>query len=171
MTKAEVDGRRILVRENERRSRWFLGDLVEVIATGKQTEGRFAFFYAHARPSGQPPLHEHDDDDECFFILEGEVTFWAADFTATLGPGDFILLPRHVPHTYQVSPDTEARWLAILAPSGFEDFVEELSVPARSRTLPPADMPPLPQFEERLQAAAAKQHITLLGPPGALPGS
>ena len=97
------------------------------------------------------------------------MTFWAADFKATLGPGDFILLPRNVPHTYQVAPDREARWLWILAPSGFEEFVEELSIPAESRTLAPTDNPPIPDFEQRVEEAAAKQHITMLGPPGALP--
>ncbi|MGQ4600115.1 cupin domain-containing protein [Nocardia sp. R6R-6] len=163
--------RRLVVRAEERDSRWFFGDLTEIIATGEQTEGRFTLFHTHTKPNGQPPLHEHDDEDECFFILEGSVTFWAADFTATLHPGDFILLPRHVPHTFQVSPDQEARWITILAPAGFEKFVIEMSVPAERRTLAPKDLSSFPNLEERMQTAAAKRHITLLGPPGTLPGA
>lgn len=161
-------GEVVIVRDTERESLWFLGDLVEIIVDGSKTGGRLTVAMHHARPSSQPPLHEHDAEDEIFFILEGEITYWAQGITATLGAGDFILLPKDVPHSFQVSPDREARWLVILAPSGFEDFLREASDPAGHRGLP-ADFTMTPAIESRLMTAAETAGITILGPPGTRP--
>jgi quercetin dioxygenase-like cupin family protein len=41
-----------------------------------------------------PPLHVHHNEDETFYILEGELTFMI-DVVA----GDFLFAPRDIPHT------------------------------------------------------------------------
>jgi hypothetical protein len=71
-----------------------------------------------------------------------------------------------VPHTFTVNSD-EARFLLVIEPAGFEEFLLELSEPAESATLPPATLePPAP---ETMMAVAAKYAIEILGPPG-IPG-
>ena len=72
---------------------------------------------------------------------------------------------RGIPHTYRVESDT-ARWLAFSDPAGFETFVRAVGVPAETEDLPPAGRP---QDPDALAAAAARQGIELLGPPGMLP--
>ena len=49
--------------------------------------------------------------------------------------------PRDVPHRFTVGPDG-AHMLWVLTPSGFEDFVDEVSVPAETPTVPPAHVLP-----------------------------
>jgi hypothetical protein len=71
--------------------------------------------------------------------------------------------PRRLPHTFTVSSE-QARFLLVIEPAGFEEFLLELSEPAPSPTLPPATLaPPAP---ETMTAAAAKYGIEILGPPG-----
>ncbi|MEV7646939.1 cupin domain-containing protein [Arthrobacter sp. NPDC089319] len=157
-----------VVRESERESLWFLGDNVQLIVDSDDTEGRLVMAVHHAAASSQPPLHEHDSEDEIFFILQGEIKFWSEDTVANAGVGDCVLLPKDVPHTFQVSPNSEAKWLVILSPGGFDRFFRAVGTPAGY---------PGPQrgwsmdrdTEKRLGQAAADCGIRLLGPPGTLP--
>jgi hypothetical protein len=83
----------------------------------------------------------------------------------TLCPGEAFLAPKDVPHAYRVGSET-ARWLAIVTPAGFDDFVREVGEPAPEETLPPAGRQHDP---ERLAEIAPRFGIELLGPPGTLP--
>jgi len=77
------------------------------------------------------------------------------------GPGDFVLLPARLPHTFIVGADEPLRTLQITTPSGFEQFAAEAGEPAGSRRLPdPAPVDPV-----ALGHAAARYAIELLGPP------
>jgi hypothetical protein len=58
-----------------------------------------------------------------------------------LGPGQHAFGPRDIPHRYVVGPEG-VRMLWILTPGGFEDFIEEASVPAEALTVPPPDVVP-----------------------------
>src|SRR3954469_24383274 len=107
-------------------------------------------------PAGHmPPLHVHRNEDEGFYVLEGRVTLFAGADAIDLGPGDFVLAPRGVPHAYRVG-DEPARWLVTSTPAGFERFVVDV---ARSEDPGP----------ESLTAIAAEHDIEILGPPGTLP--
>jgi len=52
-----------------------------------------------APPGDQPPLHRHHDEDEGFYVLEGELSLWAGDEHVVLRAGQFANAPRGVPHT------------------------------------------------------------------------
>src|SRR5215210_3891625 len=117
-------------------------------------------------PAGdQPPLHAHRDDDEGFYLLEGEVTFWAGDEQRTLQPGEFVLGPKGVPHTYRVSDAGPARFLVTASTGAFAAFVQAYGEPVPRRELPERT----PPDAERLGRLAAEHGIDLLGPPGMLP--
>src|SRR5260370_35324436 len=47
---------------------------------------------------GGPARHLHDDQDEWFYILEGEFQFEEGAERFRLQPGDSLLAPRRVPH-------------------------------------------------------------------------
>ncbi len=71
--------------------------------------------------------------------------------------------PRGIAHTFTVT-SSEARFLLVTEPAGFEGFMRTLSEPALSLTVPPPATEP-PDFE-RLAATAAEYGIEILGPPG-----
>jgi mannose-6-phosphate isomerase-like protein (cupin superfamily) len=159
-----------VIRETERENLWFLGDLIQPIITTQMTQGRFMMALTHSKAGSEPPLHEHAGEDEIFYILEGRISFWAADTSVTLGPGDCILMPKEVPHIFQVDPQSEAKWLVMSAPGGLDDFFRAVAIPADY---------PAPQkgwrmdhaTEERLENACQRFSITLLAPPGHRPES
>lgn len=140
---------------------WFIADLAEVLADGEHT------VIEMLAPAGdQPPLHVHHDDDEGFYVLDGEVTFWAGEEVRELRPGDFALGPKGVPHTYRVTGEAPARILVTSSSGAFASFVQAYGEPAPRRELPVLDGPP---DVERLGRLAAEHGIELLGPPGMLP--
>jgi mannose-6-phosphate isomerase-like protein (cupin superfamily) len=140
---------------------WFLGNLVTVKATGAQTRSRLTVA-EFLNPAGfAPPLHRHLEEDEMFYVLSGTARFLCDGQQLTARQGDFVLLPVGLPHTFVVGSEEPLRCLQITTPSGFEDFAEEVGVPAGERRLPD----PGPFDPAALGHAAARHHIEILGPP------
>jgi mannose-6-phosphate isomerase-like protein (cupin superfamily) len=74
-----------------------------------------------------PPLHLHERHAECFFVLEGELTFRLEDRELRAGAGTWTFIPPGVVHAFAVSGDSPAHFLDIHAPScGLGDFVRRL---------------------------------------------
>jgi mannose-6-phosphate isomerase-like protein (cupin superfamily) len=140
---------------------WFLGNLVTMKATGAQTGNRFTVVEFVNPPGFAPPLHRHFEEDELFYVLSGTVQFHCDGEEFDAGPGDFVLLPVGLPHTFVVGEDEPLRTLQITAPSGFEHFARVAGEPAAERRLPD----PAPIDPALLGHAAARHAIELLGPP------
>jgi hypothetical protein len=52
--------------------------------------------------------------------------------------GDFIYLPRQVPHAFRTTGTVPVRFLALTLPGGLLDIYDEVGVPATERRLPDA---------------------------------
>jgi mannose-6-phosphate isomerase-like protein (cupin superfamily) len=52
-----------------------VGDVYRFLATGDDTNGKYALFEALVGPGGGPPPHVHSREEEGFYVLEGEITF------------------------------------------------------------------------------------------------
>jgi quercetin dioxygenase-like cupin family protein len=151
-----------LARE-EGRAVWFLGTLVIVKATGEQTGGAFGLI-DNVMPAGfASPYHTHRNEDESFYVVEGEMSLYVGGERVKAGPGAFVYGPRGVPHGFEVDGTEPARILLQNHPAGFEGFPVEVGEPAEQLVLPEAEPPDM----ERLMAIAAKYDIEILGP---LPG-
>ncbi|MFB8775956.1 quercetin 2,3-dioxygenase [Streptomyces broussonetiae] len=146
---------------------WFLGNLVTVKASGAHTRGRLTVAEFLNPPGFAPPLHRHLEEDEMFYVLSGTARFLCDGEELTAGPGDFVLLPVGLPHTFVVGSEEPLRCLQITTPSGFEDFAADVGVPAQERRLPD----PGPFDPAALGHTAARHHVEILGPPpSARPG-
>ena len=121
--------------------RWFFGMLAEIKASSADTGGRYTLVEITAPAGLETPLHVHHVEDEGFYVAEGSVTIHVGDETVEVGAGEHAFGPHGVPHRFKVGPDG-ARMLWVLAPGGFEDMIEEASVPAETPTVPPADVLP-----------------------------
>ena len=156
----------IALARDEGEALWFLGTLATIKATSETTDGRVAVI-EHLAPQGRDaPLHVHRREDEWFYVIEGEMTFWVGGRVIEAGAGSFVYGPRDVPHTFVVT-SPQARFLLVTEPAGFEGFMRALAEPARTLEIPPpAGEPP---DLERLVALAADYGIEILGPPG-IPG-
>jgi mannose-6-phosphate isomerase-like protein (cupin superfamily) len=145
-----------LVPDGDGEALWFLGNLVTTKVTGDQTVVEFV-----NPPGFGPPLHRHRVEDEVFYVLSGVARFFCADQVLDASPGDVVLLPRGLAHTFLVGGDEPLRTLQITTPAGFEDFARMAGVPAGSRTLPA----PGPVDPAALAHAADLHGVDILGPP------
>src|SRR5689334_10931226 len=96
-----------------------LGSRCRILATSDATDGRYGLVDMIEVAAGDmPPLHVHHTHDEGFLLLEGQLSLFLPDREIALRPGEFMLAPRGVPHTYQVG-DSSARWLVLSTPAAF----------------------------------------------------
>jgi quercetin dioxygenase-like cupin family protein len=153
----------IVHQQGEGDARWFLGGLTIIKSSGETTGGRVAVTENWAPRGYGSPLHVHHREDEWFYVLSGELTFWIDGETTVAGAGSFVYGPRNLPHTFIVS-SAEARFLLVVEPAGFENFLLGQSEPAQSLTLPPASAEP-PALDA-MMAAATTYELEILGPPG-----
>ncbi len=133
----------------------FLGSRARILADGDPTGGLGVVDMVEVPAGDMPPLHVHRASDECFYVMDGELTLFLPGEERRLRAGDFFLAPRGVPHSYRVG-DEACRMLVVSQPAGFERFVAAV---AR------LDVPD----PDRLAAIAAEHDIEILGPPGLLP--
>ena len=144
----------------------YLGGLFSVLAGAEDTNGRFCLMEIVGRKGMEPPRHVHHRDDEGFYVLEGEITFYVGDEIYEATPGTFIFAPRGVPHSFTFETET-IRKLAIVTPGGLEEHFRDrrFGEPAQALTLPPppAGPPDMTAFVEDL----ASRGVEIVGPPGA----
>ena len=153
----------IAMQQGEGEARWFLGALATIKSSGETTGGRVAVTENWAPRGHGSPLHVHHNEDEWFYVLSGELTFWVDGQVITATDGSFVYGPRNVPHTFTVTSE-EARFLLVIEPAGFENFLRALSEPAESLTLPSGSVEP--PAMDAMMAAAAEYGLEILGPPG-----
>ena len=134
------------------RSVWYSGSLMTFLATGEETQGKFALIEAVSRKGNDPPPHTHHREDEIFYVLEGEVVVSVGDRTIKGTPGTIIFLPRNVRHSFTIESE-RARMLILVTPAGLEGWFKEFGVPAQAMTLPPADEPGYQDVQRMLEAA------------------
>lgn len=152
--------RPFVTRDGEGEALWFLGNLVTLKTTGADTRGKLTVADFVNPPGFAPPLHRHTEEDECFYILSGTAEFRCDGEVLPAGPGDFVVLPVGIAHTFLVG-DGPLRALQITTPAGFEHFAAEVGSPATERRLPD----PGPLDPAALGHAAARHAIEILGPP------
>jgi quercetin dioxygenase-like cupin family protein len=148
--------------------RWFLADLAHVRVSRDDTSDRLSILELACPPGDTPPLHVHHTEDEAFFVLEGSARIYVGSDVHEVGPGDSVLAPKGIPHTY-VTGDQGVRWVVTTSPGDFERFVVAVSRPAEAPVLPPPPGPPSEADVKALTELAAEHGIEILGPPGALP--
>ena len=69
----------------------------------------------------------HANEDELFYVVEGEHVFRVGDEDFRAGPGAVVFAPRHVPHAHRRAVPRAGRFLTMVSPAGFEGFFRELS--------------------------------------------
>ena len=67
-----------------------------------------------------PEAHVHAEEDDAFYILDGELTFLLDEGEVTAPTGTFVLVPPGVNHTFRNALDRPTRVLNVHAPAGFD---------------------------------------------------
>lgn len=112
-----------------------LGDITIIVkASAESTAGNITVF-EEVPPLGDVGLHIHDNEDEIYYVLEGEHDFVCGEQTFRLGPGGTIFLPRGVPHAHSRVVPGAGRLLGVTSPAGFDGFFRTLAEASRAGAL------------------------------------
>ena len=140
---------------------WFAGGGIWTMkASAAETGGAFTLFEDAMARGKTTPLHVHPNEDETFYVIEGELLLHVDGEEHHLGPQGTAVVPRGVPHAFLVTSEA-ARVLCLQTPGTGEGFYREVSEPVGSD----ADPARPPDFDRLRAAAAAHESIELLGPP------
>lgn len=144
---------------------WFLNTLVHVRVKNAEGADGLSVIENWAPYADSPPLHIHHTEDELFHVLEGEFRFQLGEAEVVARPGEMILTPKGVPHTYRIESPVGGRWLVVTTHGDFERFVRDVGRPATSLELPTPAGPPTAEGARELGAIAVRHGIELVGPP------
>ncbi len=133
--------------------RLVFGDVTILVRASADTTGGAYTLFEEVPPLVDTPLHVHENEDELFFVLEGDHVFQVGDEELTAGVGALVFAPRGVPHAQRRVVPGEGRLLVLTSPGGLEGFFRELAAAEEAGTLGPS------AYAE----ASARYGITWLG--------
>ena len=119
----------ILTKPTEGRTIAVVGDVYRFLATGDDTNGKYAMWEAIVPPGGGPPPHVHSREEEGFYILEGEITIQVGKERLVATAGMFANMPVGTPHSFKNESVRPARMLISIAPAGLEQMFFEVGIP------------------------------------------
>jgi len=149
-----------ILHAGEGEALWSLGCLATFKATAELTGSSFSLVDEIAPRSEGTPLHRHVDDDESFFVIDGELVFHLGESGPISTTSEaFVHIPKGVPYAFRVESE-HARYLILTTPH-HEQFYRAIGTPAGRRELPPD----APWNMEMVMAAAERYDVEVLGAP------
>ena len=140
---------------------WWKSGRLTVKVSAAQTGGNFSQFEVTDPRGTATPTHVHHNEDESFYLLEGEVSLFVGGERIDLTTGDYAFAPRDIPHAYIVSSE-RARILTTLCPGGLEDVFVAGGLPVTSNQQPDHEvMPPIDEIARRMSSYGCE----VVGPP------
>jgi len=131
------------------------GHKVTLKVTGEDTDGRYSLMEVVLNGDG-PPQHIHKNEDEAFYVLEGEVKFLLGERTSIAKTGTFVRIPRGTRHSFCRVDKKSAKLLATFTPAGFEKFFDEAV---------DLDVTDTEAYVAKAEALAEKYNMEVVGPP------
>jgi mannose-6-phosphate isomerase-like protein (cupin superfamily) len=93
---------------------------VEFLALSEHTPRFNASIITLAPGLHGPEAHVHDDEDDAFYVLDGDMQFVIDDQEVRATAGTFVLVPPGLMHTFMNPTSSPVRMLNIHAPAGFD---------------------------------------------------
>ncbi|MXV53073.1 cupin domain-containing protein [Pedobacter sp. HMF7647] len=111
----------IILRAGQGRS-YKLGAMTAIFkADEKETDEKYSVSEWWLEPnSNGPGPHQHDDQDQIFYVLEGTMSILVADNWIDADKGTFVRIPTNTIHTFANRTDKKAGMLNLDVPGGFE---------------------------------------------------
>jgi len=117
------------------------------------TGGAFTVIHGHMAPLLEgSPAHIHDGHDEAFYVLSGRMRFRLGDREQDVETGGTAYAPRGLAHGFANAAAEPALYLAIVSPSGYEDYFREVEAHLQKT----GTMPDLEQTRRLMDAYATR---------------
>ena len=137
-------------RRDEGDATWFFNALMTTKATTAETAGAYSLTEHLVTAASNPPLHVQTDEDEAFYVLDGEIELEVDGEVVIATPGTFAFVARGAQHLFRVLTPT-ARMLVICSgkpADNLEDFFLGMGEPATERALPEPSAPDVERLTE-----------------------
>jgi len=146
-----------------------LGGLYTFKATGDETGDAYTLCQVSGPAGMATPMHLHENEEEGFYVVEGQMTIFADGAEHQLSPGGFAFAPRGTTHGFRLD-SSQATMLLLISPgnAGHELMFREMGEPAAEPALPAPSSTPV---DPAVLAAIAKRHGTIIVGPPPLPRS
>jgi quercetin dioxygenase-like cupin family protein len=126
---------------------WNVGTYWRFLSTAATTGGRSTTFEELCPPGVVAPPHVHDDEEEAFFVLEGDLVFLLDAQEIEAPPGTYVHIAPGTLHGFRCN-SAVGRVLNTLVPGGFDHGISEQGIPAPRVPLPPPGVSALPVWQE-----------------------
>jgi mannose-6-phosphate isomerase-like protein (cupin superfamily) len=104
------------------------GDTFYTKVSTKDTAGDIYMFESTRIKEGGPSHHVHFEQDEWWYVLQGEFLIKVGDTMHKVKAGDSVFGPRQIPHSFAKIGDGEGKLLMFFQPAGkMEEFFIKLS--------------------------------------------
>ena len=103
------------------------GQEVFIKVAGADTNDALSCMFHTVPPMTGPPLHQHQREDELFYVVEGEITFEVDGKRTVAKAGTMLFAPRLTVHAFQNFSQSAARLLITLVPGGMDRMFVEAS--------------------------------------------
>ncbi|MGE5374166.1 MAG: cupin domain-containing protein [Bacteroidota bacterium] len=98
---------------------------VRFLASSEDTKGAWSLLEVIEMPGYKTNLHRHDNTDEAFYVLEGELIIRINDTITEYPAGSYILIPRGTPHAQGNRKQAPVKILLTMTPGGFEQSFKD----------------------------------------------
>ena len=120
---AAKENKKVLIGPDEGAHLSVLGITHKV--TAESFSGALTSIEASIPPGDMIPPHTHTREDECAFVVEGELSFDVGGEVVVAQAGSFVLKPRGVYHAFCNTGTEVARVLEFHIPGEFENYYDE----------------------------------------------
>jgi mannose-6-phosphate isomerase-like protein (cupin superfamily) len=144
----------------------FFGVATVLHLTGIETGNEFSLMESFMGVDGDSGLHSHANEDECVYVLHGEVELLAGDCELVLRAGASHFIPRNVPHRLRSRKGRPARVMHWYTPGTLDPFVRMAGI----RIKGPNDVGPVYPSPEQIGPIlllSEEYDFQMLVPPGA----
>ena len=101
-----------------------LGEPVEILVDGEQSQGSMIILRQTCPPGGGPPPHRHTLEDESFTVADGEFEVFDGSAWHPLPRGEVYFSRRGSVHGFRNSGTTTGRILVSASPAGMENYLQ-----------------------------------------------
>jgi quercetin dioxygenase-like cupin family protein len=155
--RAATDRRAATTADGEGEAYWFYGDK----AVLRSPEVALPVIIEHhVGPGAAAPLHVHHDVDDSFYLLSGQLALRCGEDTFVANAGDYVSLPKGVPHALSNVGDEEAVLLQTHDGDSFRTFIRAVGIPCEQPRPGPGSLD-----YAAMNAVAGQTGRPVIGPP------
>jgi quercetin dioxygenase-like cupin family protein len=103
----------------------FRGTKMFLKVSKDDSEGKYSLVEMAHPPNTGPALHIHSNGPEAYYIIDGEYLIQHDKITYNLTVGNFVFVPRGVPHNYRSG--SKGGKMLVIMPAGLEGYFEEVA--------------------------------------------